>query len=56
VSVLLDIVPDDYEPYAILSARDVFDELIAEVRVSAGFKLDRRSAATWVEGGFGVAE
>ncbi|WP_367171627.1 hypothetical protein [Zoogloea sp.] len=56
VSVLLDIVPDDYEPYATLSARDAFDDLIAEVRVSAGFKLDRRSAAAWVEGGFGAPE
>lgn len=56
VSVLLDIVPDDYEPYATLSARDAFDDVIAEVRVSAGFKLDRRSAAAWVEGGFGAPE
>jgi hypothetical protein len=56
VNVLLDIVPDDYEPYAVLSARDAFDEVLAEMRVSAGFKLDRRSAAAWVESGFGKPE
>ena len=56
VNVLLDIVPDDYEPYAVLSARDAFDEVLAEMRVSAGFKLDRRSAAAWVERGFGKPE
>ncbi|MDD3354011.1 hypothetical protein [Zoogloea sp.] len=52
VTVFLDIVPDEYEPYATLSARDPFDELLAETRVEAGFKLDRRSAAAWVETGF----
>lgn len=52
VEVTLDIVPDDYEPYATLSAHDAFGEVIAEVRVEAGFKLNRTSAAAWVEGGF----
>jgi hypothetical protein len=44
VDVFLDIVPDEYEPYATLSARNGFDELLAEVRVAAAFKFDRRSA------------
>lgn len=52
VDVFLDIVPDEYEPYATLSARNSFDELLAEVRVAASFKLDRRSAQSWVDSGF----
>ena len=54
VEVTLDIVPDDYEPYAILSALDPFGEELAQVRVEAGFKLTRSSATKWVEGGFGA--
>ena len=54
VEVTLDIVPDDYEPYAILSALDPFGEELAQVRVDAGFKLNRSSATKWVEGGFGA--
>ncbi|MBN9698465.1 MAG: hypothetical protein J0L85_21970 [Zoogloea sp.] len=52
VDVFLDIVPDEYEPYATLSARNGFDELLAEVRVAAAFKFDRRSAQNWVDSGF----
>lgn len=54
VEVTLDIVPDDYEPYAILSALDPFGDELAQVRVDAGFKLNRSSATKWVEGGFGA--
>ena len=56
VEVTLDIVPDDYEPYAILSALDPFGEELAQVRVDAGFKLNRSSATKWVEGGFGAVK
>jgi hypothetical protein len=35
VEVTLDIVPDDYEPYAILSALDPFGEELARIRVEA---------------------
>lgn len=52
IEVLLDIVPDDYEPYATLSALDAFGEQIAQVRVAPDFRLSQRSAAAWVEGGF----
>ena len=52
VSVTLDIVPDDYEPYAILGARDALGEQLAEVRVEPGFKLTRASAAAWVDAEF----
>jgi hypothetical protein len=52
VTVCLDIVPDEDNPYAMLSARDEGDELLAEVRVAPSFKLSRSSAVAWAEGGF----
>jgi hypothetical protein len=52
VTVMLDIVPDEDNPYAVLSAKDEFDDLLAEQRVAASFKLNRASAVTWAEGGF----
>jgi hypothetical protein len=52
LTVELDIVPDEYEPYAVLSARDAYGEEIARVRVRPEFKLNAASAAAWVEGGF----
>ena len=52
VTVLLDIVPDEDNPYAVLSAQDEGGETLAEVRVAASFKLNRSSAVAWVEGGF----
>lgn len=56
ISVTLDIVPDDYEPYALLGAQDAFGEQLAEVRVSAAFKLNTASAQAWVESGFARPE
>lgn len=52
IEVLLDIVPDEDEPYAMLSARDAEGEALAQLRVRADFKLNDRSAAAWIEGGF----
>ena len=52
VTVLLDIVPDDDNPSATLSARDEDGETLAQVQVSPGFKLDRASATAWAEGGY----
>lgn len=52
VQVMLDIVPDEDNPYALLSAKDLSGELLAQVRVSAGFKLSERSAQAWVDEGF----
>ncbi len=52
ISVTLDIVPDEYEPYALLGAQDAFGEQLAEVRVSAAFKLNAASAQAWVENEF----
>lgn len=50
--IALDIVPDDDEPYAELSAHDDFGEELARVRVSANYKLTRQGAAQWVATGF----
>ena len=52
VTVLLDIVPDDDNPYATLSAQDEGGDTVAEVRVEAGFKLNRTTAQSWVDAGF----
>ena len=48
LSVSLDIVPDEDDPYAILGAQDANGELLAEVRVEAGFKLTPASAEAWI--------
>ena len=53
ITVSLDIVPDEEHPHAMLSAHDDTGELLAEVRVPPSFKLNRASAVTWVENGFG---
>ncbi|EJO53669.1 hypothetical protein BURMUCF2_A0398 [Burkholderia multivorans CF2] len=52
VSVTLDIVPDELEPYAELKAFDPYGELLADAKVSAAFTLNKASATRWVESGF----
>ena len=52
VTVLLDIVPDEDSPYATLSAQDDADTLLAQVKVEAGFKLNRQTAQAWVDADF----
>ncbi len=49
IKVLLDIVPDEDHPYAVLSAIDEMGEQVAKVRVGAGFKLTPTSAQAWVD-------
>ncbi len=51
-TVSLDIVPDEDNPHALLSALDAGGEQLAQLRVAASFKLNRQSAVTWVESGF----
>ena len=51
VTVLLDIVPDDDNPYATLSAQDDGGKVLAHVRVAAGFQLNRSTAQAWVDAG-----
>ncbi|NML18127.1 hypothetical protein [Azohydromonas caseinilytica] len=52
ITVELDIVPDEYEPYAVLSAKDIFGEELASVRVRPDFKLNTASAWAWIESGY----
>jgi hypothetical protein len=52
VSVTLDIEPDEENPSALLRATDAGGELLAEARVSPGFKLTRASASAWAEAEF----
>ena len=53
ITVALDIVPDDDDPHAMLSAADEAGAELARVKVSAGFRLNRASATAWADGGFG---
>jgi hypothetical protein len=52
VSVLLRIVPDEDNPYAVLSAQDESGDALAEVKVDASFKLNRQTAQAWVDADF----
>ncbi len=51
-AVKLDIVPDEDDPYAMLSAHDDDRRQVAEVKVAANFKLTAAAAQRWIEGGF----
>ena len=50
--VALDIVADEFDPHGLLSAVDAAGQQVAEVKVSAGFRLNTASALRWVEAGF----
>jgi hypothetical protein len=52
VKVSLDIVPDEDDPYALLSAFDGDDVLLAQIRVAPTFKLTLARATAWVEDEF----
>ena len=52
LSVTLDIVPDEYDPHAVLAAQTVNGEELAQVRVGAGFKLNLASATAWIADDF----
>ncbi|MGX4642761.1 hypothetical protein [Massilia sp. SYSU DXS3249] len=52
LKVTLDIVPDDDDPYALLTAIDQMGEQVAQVRVAPTFKLTPASAYGWIENGF----
>lgn len=52
ITVNLDIVPDEDEPYALLTALDEAGEQLAQARVAAHFKLSAERAEAWVEGGY----
>lgn len=48
VTVKLDIVADEDDPHAILSASDSGGDELARVRVGAGFRLTAQSASAWI--------
>ena len=50
--VTLDIVPDEFEPHALLAALDEYGEPVAQVRVRPDFKLNSASATRWIENDF----
>ncbi|KXV11734.1 hypothetical protein CR51_07085 [Caballeronia megalochromosomata] len=52
VSVTLEIVPDEDDPYANLKAFDAYGAQLAHVRVSPAFKLSKASAERWAENDF----
>ncbi len=55
ITVTLDIVPDEENPYAMLTAveaRKRDDPPLAHVRVASSFKLTEASAMAWIEDGF----
>lgn len=49
ITVTLRIVPDEFEPHALLAVEDAGGERLTEVRVGAGFKLSAASAEAWAE-------
>ncbi len=52
ITVTLDIVADEDDPYALLSAHDAAGEQLAQVRVAPDFKLAAASASAWIENDF----
>jgi hypothetical protein len=52
VKVNLDIVPDEDDAYATLTAFDQYGEELAQVRVAPTFKLSVASASAWIENGY----
>jgi hypothetical protein len=50
--VRLELVPDEYEAHAVLSALDDAGTTVGKHRVSANFTLNRDVANQWVRGGF----
>jgi hypothetical protein len=52
INITLDVVPDEDDPHALLTAHDAADEELAQVRVSINFKLNKASANAWIDEGF----
>lgn len=46
--IALDIIPDEDEPYAYLSAFGGDGEVVAKVKVSVQFKLNQQNALAWI--------
>jgi hypothetical protein len=52
ITVTLDIVADEEDPVATLSAHGASGELLARVRAPSSFKLNADSATAWAENGY----
>jgi hypothetical protein len=52
ISVTLDVVVDEDDPHAVLTAHDANDQQMGRVRVAAGFKLNKSSANAWIDNDF----
>lgn len=52
IRVALQIVPDEDNPYAVLTAQDESGVQLGEARVPPAFKLTSASAGAWIEGGY----
>ena len=52
ILISLDIVPDEDDPYATLSAEAADGEQLAKVRVGPNFKLSPASANAWIDDEF----
>jgi hypothetical protein len=52
IQICLDIVPDEDDPYATLSAEDAEGVQLARVRVGPNFKLGTASAKAWIDDEF----
>jgi hypothetical protein len=52
VEVSLDIIPDEDDPSALLTAHDDAGAQLAQVRVAPSFKLSVTSASAWIDGGY----
>ncbi|MEJ8822065.1 hypothetical protein WKW80_08440 [Variovorax humicola] len=52
IRVALQIVPDEDNPHAVLTAQDESGAQLGEARVAPGFKLTMASAQAWIEGGY----
>ena len=55
VLVKLDVVPDEDDPHAMLSAQDANGQELARWRVVASYKLNARSALAWADKEFARA-
>lgn len=50
--IMLDIVPDEDDPYAWLSAQDAGSTELARVRVGPNYKLNQQNARAWIADDF----
>ncbi|MFZ6759039.1 hypothetical protein ACO0K9_17670 [Undibacterium sp. Ji50W] len=50
--IMLDIVPDEDDPYAWLSAQDANNVELAKVRVRPDYKLNQQNARAWIADNF----